>query len=884
MIGITVSHYKIIEKLGEGGMGVVYKAHDEKLDRVVALKFLPQQITVSEEDKARFLQEAKAASAVAHQNVCIIYDIQEHEEQQFIVMEYVDGQTLSKKAVGVDHRSAMNVNEAVTYAIQIGEALQEAHSKGVVHRDIKTDNIMVNTKNQVKVMDFGLAKLKGSLKLTKTSSTVGTLAYMAPEQIQGEPVDARSDIFSFGVVLYEMLTGRLPFRGEHDAAMMYSILNEEPESLQKHLPDAPPDLVHVLERALEKDPGDRYQTANDLVIDLRRIKKRTSRVTRLAPAAQPVAPSPPEGSVELPERHFKRLRSKRGVLVVLATAVVCLAAIIVLVLLPERAVELNPDMTFRVLPIPFAQVRSPGLSQDGNWAAFPVADANVKWDIYYMNTTSGESRRITSDSSMNIFDADISPYGSQIVYDKYNVSTDQMEIAIVSSIGGAAKKILDGGVLPRWRPDGQRIGYLREKDLASQSGKPEFWSIRPDGSDSRRELVDSLSSEAGYFSWSPDGQSICWVRSFSNQCQEVVVYDLSGGREQQVTFDKKHIRDVCWASNGQIIFSSDRSGNTNLWMVPASGGSVSQITKGAGPDYSMDISRDGSKLVYHQQQRVSHIWIAGTDGSNPHQITFDDVFLWRVAFSPDGKEIVFGYFQPLGSKKGARVCSIDRDGRDRRELTSAEESIGNPIPSPDGRWIIYGGHPLDDPQDSMKVYLIDAKNPGTRKFVCKGCPFRWVDEKTFIYDRFDDTTKSTWLNNIEGGEPRKFFEDSTLAYPLQEGKYIGYADSRAGRQGYWVSAAPGVKDPGLPAPKRLVLFEYGEFDKSGRFFYYVKNAGELRRTSIPSGKEEIIRGVFPGLNPTFYHSTIDISYDGKDIVYTDARFNSKLVMIEKPFR
>ena len=191
MIDKTISHYKILEKLGEGGMGVVYKAQDIKLDRLLALKFLPPQLVASEAEKARFLQEAKAASALNHPNVCVIHDIQEEKGQQFIVMEYVDGVTLRKKF----ESKPLTVNEAITYAIQIGEALKEAHSQGIVHRDIKSDNIMINSKNQVKVMDFGLAKLKGSLKLTKTSSTVGTLAYMAPEQIQGGEVDARSDIF-----------------------------------------------------------------------------------------------------------------------------------------------------------------------------------------------------------------------------------------------------------------------------------------------------------------------------------------------------------------------------------------------------------------------------------------------------------------------------------------------------------------------------------------------------------------------------------------------------------------------------------------------------------------------------------------------------------------
>ena len=283
-------------------MGVVYKAQDVKLDRHVALKFLPPHLSASEQQKARFIQEAKAASALNHPNVCTIFGIEEHEGQEFIEMEYVDGVTLREKI----QKAPLKTNDAISYAIQIGEALQEAHSKGVVHRDIKADNIMVNAKNQVKVMDFGLAKLKGSLKLSRSASTVGTLAYMSPEQIQGGEVDTRADIFSFGVLLFEMLTGRLPFRGEHEAAMMYSIVNEEPESVLKHLPDAPMELLHILNRSLEKDPDDRYQSVSEMVIDLRRLRKDTTRVSRrsLPEAGIPVSPE------EIPEATTKDVISK----------------------------------------------------------------------------------------------------------------------------------------------------------------------------------------------------------------------------------------------------------------------------------------------------------------------------------------------------------------------------------------------------------------------------------------------------------------------------------------------------------------------------------------------------------------------------------------------
>jgi serine/threonine protein kinase len=872
MIGKTISHYKILSKLGEGGMGVVYKAEDTKLKRTVALKFLPRGLEAHEPERTRFLQEAQAAATLNHPNICTIHDIKEEDDQQFIVMEYVDGKTLR------DMAPVQKIQDALGYAIQIGEALQEAHSKGVVHRDVKTANIMVNAKNQVKVMDFGLAKLKGSVKLTKTSSTVGTLSYMAPEQITGGEVDARSDIFSFGVVLYEMLTGRLPFQGDYDAAMVYSIVNEEPEPVQRHRPDLSSELTHVLNRALEKDPGDRYQSVHDMVIDLRRAKKETSRVSRIQmPVIQEA-----ERRIRIEEEKLrevvKRTKSRKILLWIGSSAMLILpAALILFSVFRSHTPRLNPDMSFRTLPIQFTELGAPGLSQDGAWAVFSAADVNHKWDLYFMNTTSGESRHITSDSSATINSVDISPDGSKIVYSIYNRTTDNLEIAIVSSMGGSSKIIVEQGWGPRWRPDGERIGYLLDKNMGSQSGKAEFWTIRPNGSDARCELVDSVSTEVVRFSWSPDGRSICWIRSFYDRYTDLSVYRLSTGRARQLTFDKKDIKDVCWASNGQILFSSNRSGNYNLWMVPSSGGTITQITRGTGPDYSIQISRDGSKILYRQRQSIDHIWIAGTDGSHPRQITFDDSFIFRITFSTDGKEILF----PVRLKDGSVVCSIDRDGRNRKQLTSGEELVNNPFMSPDGRWIIYGRRSIDSPIDSLMVYLIDAWNPGTPKLSGKGIPLRWIDERTFL--SFDNNKMCTWLNSIEGGEPRQFYKDSTWAVPLQGGRYICYTDMRFSKQESWICSAAGMKDPVIPFPKPFNPGGYyGEFDKSGKYFYWANNTGELRRTSIPSGKEEIIRGVFPGLTSSL--SWFDISYDGKEIAYTDARINNKLVMIENPFK
>jgi serine/threonine-protein kinase len=283
MIGKTISHYKILEKLGEGGMGVVYKAQDTKLDRLVALKFLPKHLLCDSEAKTRFEHEAKAASALDHPNIATIYEIDEVEGQCFISMAYVEGKSI-KELLKV---KTFSLNEVLDIGIQICEGLAMAHEKGIVHRDIKSDNIMVTPRGQVKIMDFGLAKLRGVSKLTRTGSTVGTLAYMSPEQVQGIEVDQRSDVFSFGVVLYEMITGQLPFKGEHEAAVVYSIINETPEPLARYKVNVPEELQRIVDKALVKGRAERYQHVDEMMADLRSINKK---LERIAPVQEPKKP------------------------------------------------------------------------------------------------------------------------------------------------------------------------------------------------------------------------------------------------------------------------------------------------------------------------------------------------------------------------------------------------------------------------------------------------------------------------------------------------------------------------------------------------------------------------------------------------------------------
>ena len=279
MIGKTIGQYEILDKLGEGGMGVVYKARDSKLDRFVALKFLPGRLSASADDRTRFLQEARAAAALNHLNVCGVIDIQEHgsvaesESLSFIVMEFIEGRTARALA------RELTVRQAVDIGLQVAEGLAAAHEKGIFHRDIKSDNIMVRPDGRAQIMDFGLAKLQGVSSLTKAGSTVGTTSYMSPEQVQGLATDHRTDIFALGVVLYEMLARELPFRGGHEAAVMYEIVNVEPPRLNLSRPDVDDELERIVRKCLEKDPADRYQSARDVAVDLRRYRRDSDRGT-----------------------------------------------------------------------------------------------------------------------------------------------------------------------------------------------------------------------------------------------------------------------------------------------------------------------------------------------------------------------------------------------------------------------------------------------------------------------------------------------------------------------------------------------------------------------------------------------------------------------------
>jgi serine/threonine protein kinase/Flp pilus assembly protein TadD len=359
LVPSVISHYKILEKLGEGGMGVVYKAHDTKLKRIVALKFLPTNLIPSADELKRFQQEAEAISALNHPHIATIYDFDEADGQKFLALEFIPGGTLGTKLRDLrTNNKQLPIEEVITFGIQVAEALAHAHRHAIIHRDVKSHNVMITEDGSVKVTDFGLARLGGSQHLTRTGNTVGTTGYMSPEQLRGEEVDQRSDLFSLGVLLYELATNQLPFQAEHEPAVAYSIVNENPPPVRSRRADAPEKLEHIIARCLEKDPGKRYQRAEEVAADLRSLQRGETPLRTAGP------------------------RPSRLPWMIAAVLLLIVAALLYLFMSPSRSISAN-SKTIAVLPFvnmsgdPQDEYFSDGIMEDILTQLSKIADLNV---------------------------------------------------------------------------------------------------------------------------------------------------------------------------------------------------------------------------------------------------------------------------------------------------------------------------------------------------------------------------------------------------------------------------------------------------------------------------------------------------------------------------
>jgi serine/threonine protein kinase len=857
MINQTISHYKILEKIGEGGMGVVYRAHDTTLDRDVALKFLPRDLSGSQEERSRFIHEAKAASALDHPNICTIHEVGEAPDgQMFIAMGYYDGPSVSRK-IG---QGRLDVQEAVFIAIQTAEGLQAAHEKGIVHRDIKCSNIIVTEKGQVKILDFGLAHKSGLSKLTRTGSTVGTAAYMSPEQARGETLDHRSDLWSLGVVLYEMVTGKQPFRGGHEMAILYSVVNEQPEPLQTLVPDASPELIHIIRRSLEKEPGERYQSAADMLIDLRRLKKDTSRT-----GFQPVSGE-------------KRKQSSRSTRTLVALAAAIALTVAGYLLFPRQGVKLNPDFVQRTVSVPLERSMNSSISPDGKYLVFSGRPKGGRYNLYVVGIAGGEPRQLTNDTIAPVMGF-ISPDGKNITFQRTNGNIT--EICVVPFIGGTTRKVGEG-VTPKWSPDGARIGYL----YWGKSGRPEFWVMGPDGRDKTLQFIDTVDPGVyrfqdlvNSFAWSPDGRSVAYVRPTRTTNVEIILHDLVSHQEALLVRDTTWKNEICWGNNGQIIYSSKKADGWNLWTVPATGGDPVQVTRGSSYEDQPTISSDGNTIAFTQINTVGHLKVARLDGSN-EQIEVASAenmnYDWAT-ISPDGNRIAFNGRLPFSSV--SHIYVINRDGTGQRQLTFDETFDQGPTWSPDSRFIVYTSGKLYDPPESSDVCIVDIAANESPRVVGRGDWGYWKDSTTLEIKHHN----RVWNVYIDGRPEEPFSDESITARTVLGGRYVLFTNHlEADSTRRWKACNSEDWDGKDPA-RSWVVFGSGTpgIDPlNGIVFFNSKN--ELVRVSFVDGKQEIMPASFPGRAKENFR--IRLTRDGKEMAFQTIERRYRMGVIEHLFK
>ncbi len=699
MIGKSFGHYQVLGKLGEGGMGEVYRARDPRLDREVAIKVLSAALATDPDALARFEREAMSVAKLSHPNILAIFELAHEGSAAFVVTELVDGETLRARLEG----GPLPARRAIAYALQIARGIAAAHGRGIVHRDLKPENVMITRDDQVKILDFGLAKsldtvqtdmTRGVAVATNAGTVLGTFGYMAPEQVRGQPVDHRADIFAFGAVLYEMLSGTRAFKAETAADTMTAILTKDPPDLDTARLSISPSLDRIVRRCLEKTSDLRFQSANDLAFALDTLSTvSTSSSSTTAAAAAPARPA-----------------RAAWVLWPVTTLAVVAAASWFLKPVPERPEARWASFT-RISESP-GEETSPSLSPDGGTVAYAV-HVNGNSGIYSQRVGGRNPTPIVNDPQRDEGGPAFSPDGSLIAF---HYSDAVGGIFVAGATGESVRRVTDMGFEPAWSPDGKQIAFATEEiiDPSSRQGDSAVYVVDASGGAPRR-LVDGDGVQP---SWSPSGERIVYWSNIGGQ-RDIYTVALTGGAPVSVTKDAAIDWSPVWSPDGRFIyFASDRGGAMNLWRIAmdqSTGralGAPEPVTAGVQASASLPrLSKDGSRLVF--RSRVASI--------NPVAIPFDPVSIRAGAprlldartnvripsdVSPDGKQIAYysiGEYQEdvfIGAVDGKMRRVTDDPARDRA-----------PVFTPDGRSLVF----YSNKDGKWGVWIIGVDGGGLRK-------------------------------------------------------------------------------------------------------------------------------------------------------------------------